>query len=184
MPLNPLVQRLLDATSQNQSGPDQGARAAQQQSSLLQQFTAPAATTAPPQGGGGGFWGQVGGGNVDIDRILRTIRQRESGGNYTAKNPYSSASGAYQFIDSTWGGYGGYKQAWMAPQAVQDARARQHVQEILGRYKNDLWAVPAAWYTGSYRGRGNLDYRPGGPGNPLTVLQYVQKWLADWERYG
>lgn len=34
--------------------------------------------------------------------ILVAIRNCESGGSYTAKNPRSSASGAYQFLDSTW----------------------------------------------------------------------------------
>lgn len=130
-------------------------------------------------GVGAGF-GPIGDGVVDIERIMATIRNRESGGDYRAKNPHSTASGAYQFIDSTWGGYGGYARAMDAPQAIQDAKARQHIQSILGRYGNDLWSVPAAWYTGSFRGRGNLDYNPGGPGNPLTVRQYVDKWLSDY----
>lgn len=34
--------------------------------------------------------------------ILETIKQRESGGNYGAKNPQATASGAYQYIDGTW----------------------------------------------------------------------------------
>ncbi|MCU9931169.1 hypothetical protein OFL77_27945, partial [Escherichia coli] len=73
-----------------------------------------------------------------------------------------------------------YKHAWQAPAHIQDAKAREHVQQILSRYNNDLWSVPAAWYTGSYRGRDKLNYNPGGPGNPLSVYQYVQKWLADY----
>jgi muramidase (phage lysozyme) len=39
--------------------------------------------------------------------ILETIRTFESGGNYSAENPDTSASGAYQFLDTTWDGYGG-----------------------------------------------------------------------------
>ena len=38
----------------------------------------------------------------DNQVILETIKQRESGGNYGAKNPQATASGAYQYIDETW----------------------------------------------------------------------------------
>ncbi len=181
--INPLVQRSLAArgsTAQPTQTLDQArlAQQFQQQQQAWQQGVATASPTPTST-----TTGAVPSG-VDIDRILRTIRQRESGGNYSIKNPHSSASGAYQFIDSTWGGYGGYRHAWQAPQEVQDRKAREHVLSILGRYNNDLWAVPAAWYTGSYRGRGNLNYNPGGPGNPLTVQQYVDRWLADYNAWG
>lgn len=53
------------------------------------------------------------------------VMMRESGGNITAQNPRSTASGKWQFLRSTWGGYGGYLNAKDAPESVQDERARQ-----------------------------------------------------------
>jgi len=49
---------------------------------------------------------------------------RESGGDYSARNP-SGACGAYQVIPSTWNGYGGYSSACDAPSSVQDKFAGQ-----------------------------------------------------------
>ncbi|ANS79556.1 putative secreted protein [Serinicoccus hydrothermalis] len=58
--------------------------------------------------------------------VLEAIKQCESGGSYTAQNPTSTASGAYQFLDSTWQGMdaaAGYARAVDAPESVQDAAA-------------------------------------------------------------
>jgi len=61
--------------------------------------------------------------------FLACVRRHESGGNYQAKNPVSTASGAYQFLDGTWAtmsaraGHSGYGSARHAPPAVQDAVA-------------------------------------------------------------
>lgn len=57
------------------------------------------------------------------------IRGCESGSgplsqpDYSAQNRTSTASGGYQFLDSTWGGYGGYAKARLAPPAVQEQKA-------------------------------------------------------------
>lgn len=53
------------------------------------------------------------------------VMMRESGGSLTARNPSSSASGKWQFLDSTWAGYGGYASAYLAPESVQDGKARE-----------------------------------------------------------
>lgn len=63
--------------------------------------------------------------------FLVCVRAHESdtAGGYQAQNPVSSASGAYQFIDSTWrnvsaqAGYPGYAKARHAPMHVQDSVA-------------------------------------------------------------
>ncbi|MCU5746561.1 transglycosylase family protein [Staphylococcus sp. SQ8-PEA] len=55
---------------------------------------------------------------------LQAIKQRESGGDYKAQNPTTSASGAYQIMDETWNAYApsAYKgmSAKDAPKNVQD----------------------------------------------------------------
>lgn len=71
---------------------------------------------ANPSGGGGRC-----GGNLPPCCVM----QRESGGDITAQNPSSSASGKWQFIASTWNGYGGYAEAYLAPESVQDAKAAE-----------------------------------------------------------
>lgn len=73
---------------------------------------------------------------TQLHPFLTCVRHHESDrgayphiNGYGAQNPYSSASGAYQFIDSTWrnvsarAGYGGYPTAAHAPWWVQDAVA-------------------------------------------------------------
>ena len=116
----------------------------------------------------------------NVQRILATIRALESGGNYSADNPNSSAFGAYQFLASTYAGLArrfGYSATDLSA-STQDAIAGRYVQEILSRYHGDLRAVPATWYVGSYN-PANLNYVPGG-GNTLTVADYVSRWLAKY----
>lgn len=123
-----------------------------------------------------------------LGSVLGTIRSLESAGRYTAQAKGSSASGAYQMVDGTWRHYaafvpgaGGYARAAQAPAAVQDLVAAVMARDILSRYGNDLEAVPAAWYTGSYN-RSTLDQVPvPGAGNTLTVRQYQRKWLDTYQ---
>lgn len=123
----------------------------------------------------------------DVDRILATIRQRESSGDYSARAPGpGTASGAYQFIDKTWQsltqkfGIGTeYASAGMAPKEVQDAVARAYVQDILKRAGGDVSKVPLEWYTGNMQGSmtpGQLQANRG-----LTSAEYQRKWLAEYE---
>lgn len=116
-----------------------------------------------------------------VRRALATIRTMESGGNYTAQNPTSSASGAYQFLDTTWGGFGGYRRAKDAPPAVQDQRAAILVAQIIKRFGPDPKWIPASWYVGLH-GAATLDWNTVVPGNKSSVAQYVSKWLATYQR--
>ena len=95
----------------------------------------------------------------DTAKILATIKQRESG-NYTETARGSSASGAYQFIDSTWQDltkkYGmgqEFQRAKDAPPQVQDAVAAAYVNDILRANNGDVSKVPLVWYTGNAQGK-------------------------------
>ena len=74
---------------------------------------------------------------------LEKIKQCESGGDYTAENPTSTASGAYQFIDGTFQSLSasqGYTHAADAPEAVQDAAAI----ELYNEQGTAPWAASAS----------------------------------------
>lgn len=117
---------------------------------------------------------------ADIEKILATIRTRESGGNYGAQNPSSTASGAYQFIDSSWQSltakYGigqSYPKAKLAPPEIQDAVAAKYAQEILAEAGGDVSKVPVAWYTGNIRGQSNVV-------SQAEVARYQRAWMETY----
>lgn len=119
---------------------------------------------------------------VDVDKVLSTIREIESSGDYGAKAKTSSASGAYQFIDDTWRrftkkyGVGTeYPTAREAPPDVQDQVARLKVQEILSQSGGDVNKVPLIWYTGNPEGRMTKAQLAANKG--LSADKYQQKWL-------
>ena len=115
-----------------------------------------------------------------VGQILATIRYMESRGNYTAPPNKGNASGAYQFIASTWNGYGGYSHAYLAPPWVQDERAALDVTRFLAQWHNDVSMIPVMWYYP--RGAtdpGLMDVVPvPSAGNVLTIREYQQRWLA------
>jgi hypothetical protein len=128
------------------------------------------------------YSGEVGMGQGGVDDILNTIKGKESGGNYTLKNPTSSASGAYQFTDSTWRGltrqYGigsEFSRASDAPPTIQDAVAGRYVSDILRESGGDVSKVPLKWYTGNIEGTISSSALAGNRG--LTPQQYQADWL-------
>ena len=75
--------------------------------------------------------------------VLEKIKQCESGGDYQAENPTSTASGAYQFIDGTFQSLDasqGYSHAADAPESVQDAAAL----ELYNEQGTGPWAPSAS----------------------------------------
>lgn len=117
-----------------------------------------------------------------IANILATIRYLESRGNYLAPPNRGQASGAYQFITSTWNNYGGYRDAYLAPPEIQDERAAQDVNRFLAQWSNDVSMIPVMWYYPlASRDVNLMDIVPvPSAGNVLTVREYQQRWLAVW----
>ncbi len=103
---------------------------------------------------------------AELGAILSTIKAMESGGDYTVAAATSTASGAYQFLDSSWGSYGGYARAKDAPPAVQDAKAAEMAASILARNGGDVSTVPVSWYLGHVPVGAEWDTVPRVPGQP------------------
>jgi murein DD-endopeptidase MepM/ murein hydrolase activator NlpD len=114
---------------------------------------------------------------AELGAILSTIKAMESGGDYTVAAATSTASGAYQFLDSSWGGYGGYVRAKDAPPAVQDAKAAELAASILARNGGDVSTVPVSWYLGHVPVGVEWDTVPAYPGNRLTPREYQDRWM-------
>ena len=119
---------------------------------------------------------------AQIANILATIRYVESRGNYDAPPNKGGASGAYQFIASTWNGYGGYSHAYLAPAEIQDERAALDVERFLAQWNNDVSMIPVMWYyPRASRDVTLMDIVPvPSAGNVLTVREYQQRWLGVW----
>lgn len=88
--------------------------------------TVRAAAATPPVASSGFVNGYPCGGELPTCRVLAC----ESGGNPTAEHGgdrggYSTASGLWQILDSTWAGFAGYHHAADAPWQVQNQKAAQ-----------------------------------------------------------
>ena len=112
------------------------------------------------------------------DMVIYGIKMQESHGDYHADNPTSTASGAYQYIDGTWDGYGGYSHAGDAPPEVQDAKMREDTQAAYDRL-GDWERVIASHFSGENFQEGpkeNWDRVPGYASNQNpSVWEYVAR---------
>jgi hypothetical protein len=139
---------------------------------------------------GGGQYAQTSVGGT-TGQILDTIKGRESRGDYSITNKSgpggsaaSSASGAYQFIDSTWQaltkkfGVGTeFDRAKDAPSEIQDAVAAKYVEDILARHNNDISWVPREWFAGP---DGDLSEKEQAANRGITVEGYVDQWMKEF----
>lgn len=126
----------------------------------------------------------------DNKALLETIKGNE-GGNYNEHKPKlggGTASGAYQFIDSTWQTQARaagvnttqYPRAYMAPPAVQDKVADHYVSSILAKNGGDVGAVANTWYTGN--AAGNMSAKQLAANNGFTAAQYRAKFLKNYQK--
>ncbi len=116
---------------------------------------------------------------AELQHILATIRYLESRNTYDIGPNRSKASGAYQFIPSTWAGFGGYAHAYQAPPAVQDERALLDVKRFLDRFDGDISMVPLMWYYPRVvREPELMDTIPVPQNNVLTIREYQTRWLS------
>lgn len=122
--------------------------------------------------------------DTNLSPILTTIRTIESGNRYDIGKNRGGASGAYQYVDSTWNGYAGYQSAYLAPPATQDEKAAADVQAILKRSNGDVSAVPVGWYWPvALRDPSQMDIVPmPQAGNRLTIREYQTKWVGVYEQ--
>ena len=129
----------------------------------------------------------------EIEQILATIRQKESGNNYGIKNyawdQGQTASGAYQFTKPTWQSltkkYGigtEYEFAKDAPPNIQDEVARRYVKEILKEAGGDVSKVPLKWYTGNIKGEMSAKALAINKGN--TAQAYQASWMKEFNNKG
>ncbi len=99
------------------------------------------------------------------------IRKCESGNNYAAQNATSTASGAWQILDGTWGNFRGYSRAVYAPPEIQDERAIR----IFQSGGTQPWAASySCWKSGG----GNFD----GKQPPVWPIDHII--AGDWDANG
>lgn len=138
----------------------------------------------------------------NVERVLKTIRAKESGGgdpkgNYTIKNyawPESTASGAYQFTRPTWQkltrqyGIGTqYSDAYKAPKEIQDAVATRYINQLMttkGRNgaDGDVTKIPLLWYTGN--SSGEISSRARQVNRGLAPTAYQADWMRRYNQLG
>jgi hypothetical protein len=118
--------------------------------------------------------------NDIVNFLLPVVKGVESGG---SSNPYQiqhpdghpedSSSGAYQVINSTWGGYGGYARAADAPPEVQDQWARGSLGASYDKHNGDPFQMLADHFLPARSSDPSTWNDPVKGNKDTTVAQYV-----------
>jgi hypothetical protein len=125
----------------------------------------------------------------ELPIFTHLIRQTESSHNYRAKNKHTSASGAYQYVNGTWGNYGGYPEARLAPKHVQDAKFNEDAIRKLRKFNGDPFKMIADHMLPAQANKPHLWSKPsvimvrGKPVHIPPVADYIQKVIrgSPWE---
>ena len=110
-----------------------------------------------------------------LSNFLKGLREHESGGSYTIRTAMSGsdASGAYQYISTTWNNFGGYPAAYLAPPAVQDERASKDAIAAWNTY-HDWERVAANHFYPVWAGKDKSTWNAAVPNNAgVTMYEYV-----------
>lgn len=128
-----------------------------------------------------------GGGGEDIDRFMAALAGKESGGNYSAVNADSGASGKFQIMPENWSSWA--TRAGLSPQAPrtpgnQEIVARRIMLDYYQQFGN--WRdVAVAWYSGPGRvASKRYDTRPQGGGKYPSISAYADDVMARFARQG
>jgi len=118
--------------------------------------------------------GSSGGGGSELERFIRAISDKESGGNYKAVNRHSGASGKYQIMPSNIPSWS--KQALGRSVSRQEFLNNPEIQERIARHQltnyYKQWGAggaAVAWYAGPGRVK---NYLSGGKGLNKSQGQY------------
>jgi hypothetical protein len=123
--------------------------------------------------------------NGSIDRFLQVLAYQESRGDPTAESGASTASGKYQYINSTWqaraslyGPAGQYPRAKLAPESVQDAVAYIEYTQKFRDLGNDFFKLAVShFYPVALTDESKLDVVP--PGNSITPRRYAEQLIQN-----
>jgi hypothetical protein len=94
---------------------------------------------------------------TELGRFMEALRHQESRARYWVEGPttrYGRATGAYQFLDSTWQGYAprfgveGFRSANDASEAQQDHVACSAFVELWHKWEGSWWLIAVEWHSG------------------------------------